>query len=149
MKNHTKQLAAAIAVASSLATAGSAMAQDYLNGSPTLSNMDPRTFNTAPNVLDANWNPSAAVTTFVSLPIGLEVQSLGYGSMYYQPATPTPLNPNDATATLTLTVNNVTPAQPNVWIGCLLFSMTVWVIQRPTADITGNLAIPPFGQAMF
>jgi hypothetical protein len=116
MKNHTKQLVAAIAVASGLVTASSAVAQDFLNGSPTLSNMNPSTFNTPPNATYGNWN-NPAVTTFISLPSGLEVQSLGYGSMYYQPATPTPLNHNDSIATLTLTVNNVTPAQSQVWIG--------------------------------
>jgi hypothetical protein len=117
MKQHTKKFVATVMMAGGLATAGSALAQDYINGAPTLSNMDPTTLNTAPNALYANWNPSAAVTIFTSIPIGLEVQSFGYGSLYYQPATPTTLNLSDAVATLTLTVNNVTPAQTQVWMG--------------------------------
>jgi len=112
MKQQTKQLVTAIAVAGGLVIAGSAVAQDYATGTPTLSNIP-----TTMTALYAGW-ASSPPTTISSSPAGLEVYSYGYGSGYYANPTPVPiLNVNDAQATLTLTVNNVANAQNNVWIG--------------------------------
>jgi len=112
MKQQTKWLATAIAVAGGLLIAGSALAQDYATGTPTLSNIP-----TTMTALYPNWSLSPP-TTISSIPAGFEVFSSGYGSGYYANPTPVPiLNVNDAQAVLTLTVNNVADAQNNVWIG--------------------------------
>jgi len=112
MKQQTKWLATAIAVAGGLLIAGSALAQDYATGTPTLSNIP-----TTMTALYPNWSLSPP-TTISSIPAGFEVFSSGYGSGYYANPTPVPiLNVNDAQAVLTLTVNNVPDAQNNVWIG--------------------------------
>ena len=114
MKQQTKQLVTAIAVAGSLVIASSALAQDYVTGTPTLSNMDPSTLSTAPNALYSAW--AGAQTAISSSAAGLEISSLGYGSLYYVVPTPVTLNVNDAQATLTVTVNN--PANTGwVWAG--------------------------------
>jgi len=106
MKQHTKWLATAIAAAGALVIASAALAQDYVTGTPTLSNMDPLTLNTAPNAVYAGWL-NVPPTTFSSSAAGLEVASYGYGSLYYQNLTPVPiLNVNDAQVTLTVTVNS-------------------------------------------
>lgn len=103
----------ALAAAYGLVIDCAALAQDYVTGTPTLSNMNPGAFN--PNDVYGAW--SSAV--FTSSASGLEVSSSGYGSMYY----PVPsnneviLNKNDVEAVLTVTINNVADAQSNVWIG--------------------------------
>lgn len=103
MKHHTNWFATAIAVASGLVIANSGQAQS-VTGTPYLSNMNPSTLNTPPSALYANW---ASAATFTSLPTGLEVNSGGYGSLYYViPAGDVQtLNPMDTIATLTFTVN--------------------------------------------
>lgn len=114
MKHNTKWLAGVLAVAGGLAMAGSAQAQ-AITGTPYLSNMDPSTFNTAPNATYASWDGNAL---FNSLSTGLEVTSTGYGSMYYViPAGDVQtLNPLDTQATLTFTINS--PSADNyVWVG--------------------------------
>jgi hypothetical protein len=115
MKQNTKWLAAVLAVAGGLAMVSSVQAQDYVTGTPYLSNMDPSTFNTAPNATYANWNGNAL---FNSTPTGLEVESTGYGSMYYVvPAGQVQtLNTADTQATLTFTVNSPA-ASDYVWVG--------------------------------
>ena len=114
-----KWIMAALAVTGSLAMGGSAMAQDYVTGTPYLSNLNMANLNTAPNALYPNWNQNPPVTTLTDGPNGLEVQSFGgYGSMFYSTTnSPVSINKNDNTAVLTLTVNNVADAQANVWIG--------------------------------
>jgi hypothetical protein len=114
MKQNTTWLAAALAVAGGLALASSAQAQ-AVTGTLYLSNIDPSTLNTAPNATYANWNTGAI---FTSQPTGLEVESAGYGSLYYVvPAGEVQtLNTADTQATLTFTINS--PAAANfVWAG--------------------------------
>jgi len=112
MKQQTKWLATAIAVAGGVLIASSALALDYATGTPTLSNIP-----TTMTALYPNWSVSPPTTISSSL-AGFEVFSSGYGSGYYANPTPVPiLNVNDAQAVLTVTVNNVANAQNNVWIG--------------------------------
>lgn len=101
-----------------LATAANlAVAQDYVTGTPTLSNMNPANLNTAPNTLYSGWTASPP-TTFTSSASGLEVYSYSYGSLFYSTSnSPVSINQADTEAVLTLTVNNVAAAQNNVWIG--------------------------------
>jgi hypothetical protein len=111
MKQQSKRLVAAIAMAGGLLIASSTLAQDYVTGTPTLSNVP-----TTMTALYPGWN--AVPTVISSSAAGLEVYSYAYGSGYYANPTPVPiLNVNDAEAVLTLTVNNVDNAQNNVWIG--------------------------------
>lgn len=111
MKQQSKWLVTAMAVAGGMVIASSALAQDYVTGTPTLSNV-PITM----TALYPGWN--AAPTVISSSAAGLEVYSYGYGSGYYANPTPVPiLNVNDAEAVLTLTVNNVVNPSANVWIG--------------------------------
>ena len=106
----------ALAVGAGLALGSPAMAQDYVTGTPYLSNV--LLNNTAPDALYSAWANSPP-TTITSTPLGVEVSSIGYGSCYYSipAANQVTLNPNDNEAVLTLTVNNVANAQNNVWIG--------------------------------
>jgi hypothetical protein len=114
MKQNTKWLPAVLAVAGGMVMISSAQAQS-VTGTPYLSNIDPSTLNTAPNATYANWNGGA---NFTSLSTGLEVQSAGYGSLYYVvPAgNVQTLNTADTQAVLTFTINS--PAANNfVWAG--------------------------------
>jgi hypothetical protein len=118
LMRQSKWIMAALVAAGGFTIGGSALAQDYANGAPTLSNVPIGTLNTAPNALYAGWADGPPITTFTSLPTGLEVQTFGgYGSLFNTTGSPVPINPNDNMATLTLTVNNVPDAQANVWIG--------------------------------
>jgi hypothetical protein len=110
MKQTTKWLAVGLAVAGGLAFAGALRAQSVVS----LPSMDPTTLNTSPNALYANWDGGA---TFTSSSSGLEVQSSGYGSLYYVvPAGQVQtLSANDTEATLVFTVNGT--AANYVWIG--------------------------------
>lgn len=115
--HQSKGIVAALALTATMTVAGSALAQDYVTGTQYLSNVDPTTFN--PVNLYAAWN-SSPPTIYTSTPTGLEVSSLGYGSLFYPIPTAnqlTSLNKNDNEAVLTLTVNNVSDAAANVWIG--------------------------------
>src|ERR1700677_1027637 len=98
-----------------LTMSGSALAQDYVTGTPYLSNLNMANLNTPPNALYPGWNNPSPVTTLTDGPSGLEVQSYaGYGSMFYSTTNaPVFFNANDNTAILTLTVNNVANAQAN------------------------------------
>jgi hypothetical protein len=113
---NSKWIAAALTMGVGLAIGNSASAQDYVTGTPYLSNV--LLNNTAPDALYAAW-ASSPPTVISSTPTGVEVLSIGYGSSYYSipGANQVTLNTADAEATLTLTVNNVANAQNNVWIG--------------------------------
>lgn len=112
-----KWVVTVLALASSFTAANLAVAQDYVTGTPTLSNMDPTTLTNSPNALYGAW-ASSPPTTFTSQPSGLEVNSYTYGSLFYSTTNnPVSINQNDAFAVLTLTVNNVTDAPNNVWMG--------------------------------
>ena len=115
MKHQSKWLASAIAVVSGLAFASSGQAQS-VTGTPYLSNMDPGTLNTAPNALYSAW-ASSPPTIFTSLPTGLEVSSIGYGSLYYvvPPGEVQTLNTWDTAVQLTFTVNGT--ASDYNWVG--------------------------------
>jgi hypothetical protein len=109
MKQNTKWLAAALAVAGGLAMASSAQAQ-AVTGTPYLSNVPPGGI----TALYAGWSGGGA--TITSLPTGLEIASTGYGSLYYSIPSPVTMNANDTVATLTFTVNS--PSVANIlWIG--------------------------------
>lgn len=126
MKQHSKWLATALAVAGGLIIVNSVSAQP-VTGTPYLSNVDP-TF-PGPSALYANWSSSAIIT---SQPTGLEVESVGWGSGYYViPGADVqyPLNPLDTVAQLTLTWNS--PPAPN-WVG-------VYFTLNDNAGNTGNL----------
>src|ERR1019366_895503 len=111
MKRKSIRLATAIAVAGGLLIASSALAQDYVTGTPTLSNVP-----IGMTALYPGWN--APPTVISSSPAGLEVFSFGYGSGYYANPTPVPiLNPLDAQATLTLTVNSPSNPSTTCWLG--------------------------------
>jgi hypothetical protein len=109
MKQQTKWLAAAISVASGLAMVSSALAQPVTTA-PDLSNV-------SPSIFYGSWGGPPAVIT--DGPNGLEVFSLGYGSLHYDiPAGDQQLiNSADTVATLTMTVN--APANPSTtsWLG--------------------------------
>ncbi|HTR40780.1 MAG TPA: PEP-CTERM sorting domain-containing protein [Pseudomonadales bacterium] len=111
-----KSILALLAMGLGLAVSQSASAQDYVTGTPYLSNV--LLNNTAPNALYAAW-ASSPPTAITSTPTGVEVVSIGYGSCYYSipVANQVTLNPNDSQAVLTLTVNNVANPAANVWIG--------------------------------
>lgn len=115
MKQQTTWLAAWL-IAGALGCVVSGQAQS-VTGTPYLSNLDPATLNTLPNATYANWN-NPSLTTFTSLSTGLEVSSGGYGSLYYvvPDAEVQTLNPADAYAILTVTVNAPSPANIN-WFG--------------------------------
>jgi hypothetical protein len=117
MKNMFTFKRMALAVMGGLAMANAALAQDYVTGTPYLSNMNPASLNTLPNAVYAGWL-SAPPTTFTSQANGLEVYSYGYGSLFYSTSNaPVTINSLDTEAVLTLTVNNVANAQNNVWMG--------------------------------
>ena len=107
MKQQTKWLAAAISVASGLAVVSSAQAQ-AVTGDAYLDNIAPG----AVTAYYASWasQPPTGPTVVTSTGTGLEISSLGYGSLYY--AIPggaggqqQPLNTADNQATLTFTLN--------------------------------------------
>jgi hypothetical protein len=114
MKQHVKWIATALAVAGGLAVVNSAHAQP-VTGDPYLDNIAPG----AVTAYYASW-ASQPPTVVSSTPTGLEIFSLGYGSLYYSiPGTQQQaLNPADNQATLTLTVNNpVSPPSSTYWLG--------------------------------
>jgi hypothetical protein len=113
MKQYTKWLGIAFAMAGGLAVVSSAQAQ-AVTGDAYLDNMVPSTLNTAPNATYAGWSGA----TFTSTPTGLEVSATGYGSLYYvvPGAEVQTLNVNDTVATLTWTVNSPSVSDIN-WIG--------------------------------
>ena len=115
MKQQTRWCVTALAVASGLVIANPVQAQS-VTGTPFLSNMNPGTLATSPNALYASW--ASPPTTFTSQPTGLEVNSGGYGSLYYViPAGQVQtLDPADTIATLTFTVNDFSLAKYG-WIG--------------------------------
>jgi len=107
MKQHSKWFAIALAVASGLVIASSAQAQDYASGTPLLSNLNPANM----SIYDA-WTTA----TITSQPTGVQVSWVGtYGSFYYANPTPIALNPADAVAVFTFTINN-NPAN-YIWVG--------------------------------
>jgi len=77
MKQHVNWIATVVAVAGGLAAVSSAQAQP-VTGTPFLSNIAPG----AVTAYYASW-ASSPPTTVTSTPTGLEVASLGYGSLYY------------------------------------------------------------------
>jgi hypothetical protein len=118
LMRQSKWMMPALAATSVLTMGGSALAQDYANGSPYLSNINVATLNTAPNALYSGWADGSPVTTITDGANGLRVQTFGgYGSLFNTTGSPVPINPNDNTAILTLTINNVTDAQANCWLG--------------------------------
>jgi hypothetical protein len=113
MKQHTKWITTAVAVAGGLAFVSSVQAQ-AITGDATLDNIPPASI----TALYASWG--TPVATITDGPAGLEVNSLGYGSMYDSIPLPQQqtLNTGDNTATLVMTVNNaVSPASANYWLG--------------------------------
>jgi hypothetical protein len=106
LMHQSKRIATALALTASLAVGSSAMAQDYITGQQYLSNI-------TPTALYAGWNPTTGfppttVNDVTSGPDqGLEIFSLGYGSLYYSiPANQqVTLNPADALVSLTFTIN--------------------------------------------
>lgn len=108
----SKWMVAALAAGVGLAIGSPALAQDYVTGTPYLSNVPALT------AYYAAW-ASSPPTTITPGPTGFEVSSIGYGSGFYSipVANQVTLNPNDNEAVLTLTVNNVANAQANVWMG--------------------------------
>lgn len=106
LANQSKWMVTALALTASLAVSGSALAQDYITGQQYLSNI-------TPTALYAGWNPTTGfppttVTDVTTGPNqGLEIYSLGYGSLYYAiPAgQQVTLNPSDAQVSLTFTIN--------------------------------------------
>jgi hypothetical protein len=104
--NQSKWIVTALALTASLAVSGSALAQDYITGQQYLSNI-------TPTALYAGWNatsgfPPTTVTDVTTGPNqGLEIYSLGYGSLYYAiPAgQQVTLKPTDTMVSLTFTIN--------------------------------------------
>jgi hypothetical protein len=104
--NQSKWIVTALALTASLAVSGSALAQDYITGQQYLSNI-------TPTALYAGWNPTSGfppttVTDVTTGPNqGLEIYSLGYGSLYYAiPAgQQVTLKPTDTMVSLTFTIN--------------------------------------------
>ena len=111
MKHHTKWIAATVAIVGGLAFASSAQAQ-AVTGDATLDNIPPASV----TAYYADW--ASPPTTVSDGPSGLEISSLGYGSLYYALPTPLAINAADNEATLVMTVNNaVSPASGNYWLG--------------------------------
>jgi hypothetical protein len=96
MKQHTKWLATALAVASGLVLVNSAHAQGA-SGTPLLNNLLPGNITT----YDA-WTAA----TITSEATGLRVQGVGQGSLYYNNPTPTALDPSSTHAVFQLTINS-------------------------------------------
>lgn len=108
----SKWIAPALALAASLAITGPAFAQDYITDQHYLSNITPTALNTAPSATYADWNtgtyPPTTITDVTSgSDQGLEINSYGYGSLYYSiPAgQQVKLNSSDALVSLTFTIN--------------------------------------------
>jgi hypothetical protein len=105
---------AAVLVAGGLMLNNAAMAQDYVTGTQYLSNISSNALMTAPNALYSDWNPTTGfpATTINSITTGadqgLQISSLGYGSLYYQlpVGQQVTLNPNDAYVSLTFTISS-------------------------------------------
>ncbi len=117
IKQQSIRLVTAIAVAGGLLIASSALAQDYVTGTPTLSNV--------PATMTALYgNPGWAdptETVISSTSTGLEVLSgdlSSGGAGYYSIPTinQVTLNPNDTIAVLTLTINDGN-TMSSVWTG--------------------------------
>jgi PEP-CTERM motif len=108
----SKWMVPALVASLGLTMGSSALAQDYVTGTPYLSNVPGLT------AAYSAW-ASSPPTTITSTSTGLEVSSIGYGSGFYSipVANQVTLNPNDSEAVLVLTVNNVANPQDNVWIG--------------------------------
>jgi hypothetical protein len=113
MKHHTKWIATAVAVAGGLALANSARAQ-AVTGDANLDNVAPG----AVTAYYADWaTPPTSVSDGAA---GFQVNSIGYGSLYYAipAAQQQVLNKNDDQVSLVMTVNNaVSPASQNYWLG--------------------------------
>jgi hypothetical protein len=114
MKQHTNLIATAVALAGGLALIGSAEAQS-VTGDAYLDNITPASV----TAYYAAW-ASQPPTTVTQTATGLEVFSLGYGSLYY--AIPAgqqqPLNQADNEAILTLTINDaVSDPSTTYWVG--------------------------------
>ena len=111
---HSKWIGTLLALATGFGLGNSALAQDYVTGTPTLSNVYPNT--TPPNNLYGGW-PNAP-TVFTTGASGLEVYGYGYGSLFYSTTnSPVSINQNDTEAVLVMTVNNLAGAQANAWMG--------------------------------
>lgn len=126
MKQKSIRLAAAIAVVGDLLIASSALAQDYVTGTPTLSNV--------PVGMNGEWGswPGAPST---SSPAGFEVNSYGFGGGYYGvPAgDQVTLNPLDTVAVLTFTINSPADASTTCWLG-----MTFSLIESSGENVVGG-----------
>jgi PEP-CTERM motif len=114
LMQHSKWIGTLLALATGFVLGNSALAQDYVTGTPTLSNVFPN--NAGPDALYAGWaNPP---TVFTTGPSGLEVYGYGYGSLFYSTSnSPVSINQNDTEAVLVMTVNNLANAQNNAWMG--------------------------------
>ena len=110
MKQLTKWLATGLAITGGFIAADSSQAQGIMN----FSAMDVNSFGLGTNALYANWSTSATIT---SQPTGLEINSGGYGSLFYSipAAQRVTMNPLDNQVTLTFTVNSNPSLM--VWVG--------------------------------
>ncbi len=110
MKQPIQRLAVGLAMTGGMMVSSLSHAQGVVN----MSGIDVSSLNTSPNATYANWNGNA---TFLSQGTGMEVQSSGYGSLYFvvPGAQVQTLNPNDTQATLTFTV--VGNAANYIWVG--------------------------------
>jgi hypothetical protein len=104
MKQQTKWFTVALAVAGGLAMAGSAQAQSVADFSAI-----------SPGSITALY-PSWDTATITSQPTGLEVNAVGYGSLYDSLSSPVTMNANDTMVTLTFTVNSPDVSSIS-WIG--------------------------------
>ena len=114
MKRNAKLIAALGAVAGGLAAVSSAQAQP-VTGSTLLNNIAPG----AVTAYYASW-ASMPPTVATQTPTGLEISSIGYGSLYYAiPVSQQQVISSSVTeAQLVLTVNNpVSPPSTTYWLG--------------------------------
>lgn len=108
----TPKTALMLALTASVAVTAPAFAQDYVTGQQYLSNITPTALNTAPSALYADWNTSTYPPTIIKdvtsgSDQGLEINSYGYGSLFYSiPAVQqVTLNTKDTQVSLTFTIN--------------------------------------------
>jgi hypothetical protein len=112
MKQHTKWIATAAAVANVLAFASSAQAQ-AVTGDATLDNI-------APTDLYGGWGPPGVVTSVPG--VGVNVQAFSGGSAFFSIPSPVTLNSADTQVSLTFTINSPSgwdsaTSPPGAWIG--------------------------------
>jgi hypothetical protein len=100
MKENSKWIATAIAVAGGLAAVSSAQAQG-VTGDATLDNVPPGSV----TAYYASWSTQPP-TTVTDGPSGLTVMAGGYGSLYDSISSPQVMNASDNQVSLTFTINS-------------------------------------------